>query len=437
MLVTPLVNIFNRSLSSGIFPSSWKSSYIIPIFKSGDRCNVGNYRGVCIQSAIPKIFDKMLSVRLSSACKHFISDQQHGFTAKRSTVTNLLCYQHDILESFQSGSSVHSIYTDVSKAFDRVDTRFLISKLRSYGIDESFLFWLTSYFTGRSQSVLVGGSLSSPIQVLSGVGQGSHSGPLLFSLFFNDLPQFIHHSSVLMFADDVKLYKSIRSLSDCHLLQRDLNAFQVWLIANGMSLSLHKCFVIEFSRSKSFNFSYSIESIELSRVDKIKDLGVIFDQKLSFVPCISNVSLRCHRVLGYVLRNSKGLSFDAFCLLYKSLVRSLLEYASIVWSPFYEVHIDTLERVQRKFISYCRYRFPNIDIEISSLGDRRRKADSSFFHKLIEGDVDCPKLLSLVSLDCHRRLRRNHTYFVKQCCTNYNFFEPMNRIMRNENAVVM
>ncbi|KAI5727431.1 hypothetical protein M8J77_002264 [Diaphorina citri] len=83
-----------------------------------------------------------------------------------------------------------------------------------------------------------------------GVGQGSHIGPLLFSLFFNDLPDVICHSSVLMFADDVKLYKSITCPEDYLLLQRDLDRFSEWLSLNGMELSLHKCFVMEFSRSK-------------------------------------------------------------------------------------------------------------------------------------------------------------------------------------------
>ncbi|KAI5707844.1 hypothetical protein M8J77_010983 [Diaphorina citri] len=84
-----------------------------------------------------------------------------------------------------------------------------------------------------------------------GVGQGSHIGPLLFSLFFNDLPDVICHSSVLMFADDVKLYKSITCPEDYLLLQRDLDRFSEWLSLNGMELSLHKCFVMEFSRSKA------------------------------------------------------------------------------------------------------------------------------------------------------------------------------------------
>ncbi|KAI5714585.1 hypothetical protein M8J77_020565 [Diaphorina citri] len=139
---------------------------------------------------------------------------------------------------------------DVAKAFDRVDSRLLIAKLKSYGVGDSFLRWLSDYLSGRTQQVRLGNSLSSSINVLSGVGQGSHIGPLLFSLFFNDLPDVICHSSVMMFADDVKLYKSITCPEDYLLLQRDLDRFSEWLSLNGMELSLHKCFVMEFSRSK-------------------------------------------------------------------------------------------------------------------------------------------------------------------------------------------
>ncbi|KAI5735050.1 hypothetical protein M8J77_013462 [Diaphorina citri] len=105
-LARPLTLIFNKSLSTGVFPVTWKKSFVIPIFKSGNR---------------------------------------------RSTVTNLLSYQHDILQAIQSGQAVHSVYTDVAKAFDRVDTRFLIAKMRSYGLGDSILHWFSDYLAGRTQ----------------------------------------------------------------------------------------------------------------------------------------------------------------------------------------------------------------------------------------------------------------------------------------------
>jgi Reverse transcriptase (RNA-dependent DNA polymerase). len=369
--------------------------------------------------------------KLSFACKRFISSYQHGFVHQRSTVTNLLSYQHDILQSFESGHCVHSVYTDVAKAFDRVDSRLLIAKLKSYGVGDSFLRWLSDYLSGRTQQVRLGNSLSSSINVLSGVGQGSHIGPLLFSLFFNDLPDVICHSSVLMFADDVKLYKSITCPEDYLLLQRDLDRFSEWLSLNGMELSLHKCFVMEFSRSKGMRpFIYHLNSVPLQHVSQMKDLGIIFDRNLSFIPQISNLSMRCFRILGYIFRNSKGLSADSFSLLYKSLVRSLLEYACVVWSPYYEVHCNTLDRVQKKFLSYFRYRFPHRNSNLDSLVDRRKNADIKFIEKLIEGQVDCAKLLELLTFDCTRRLTRCKTFKTNTYSTNYANNAPIIRMMK-------
>ncbi|KAI5725365.1 hypothetical protein M8J77_014540 [Diaphorina citri] len=273
-LADPLSILFNKSLLSGKFPSSWKSSFVFPIHKSGDRSNISNYRGVCIQSAIPKVLDKLVSSKLSFACRHFICDQQHGFTAKRSTSTNLLCYQQDILSSFQAGNDVHAVYTDVAKAFDRVNTAFLIAKLRSYGIGESFLTWLESAFHGRTQRVKIGDCVSASICVTSGVGQGSHSGPLFFSLFFNDLPNFIRHSRFQMYADDVKMYRSVSDFEDCTLLQQDLDSFYRWLNFNGLQLTLHKCAFIYFSRRReAVTYQYHLDSQPLNQVDVIKDLG--------------------------------------------------------------------------------------------------------------------------------------------------------------------
>lgn len=436
-LANPLACLFNKSLSSGHFPCLWKSSYVLPIFKSGDRSDIANYRGVCIQSAVPKVLDSLVSQRLSFSCRHLISDRQHGFTVKRSTVTNLLSYQHDILSSFQSGCDVHSIYTDVAKAFDRVDSRFLTAKLKSYGIGDSYLRWLESSLSGRTQLVKIGDSVSSSIEVLSGVGQGSHSGPLLFSLFFNDLHTVIHHSLFQMFADDVKLYRSISNSDDCALLQHDLDSFSQWLSLNGLQLTLSKCATICFSRRRSpVHFEYYITSQPLVSVNEIRDLGVIFDRQLSFSSHVSSLSMRCHRLLGFIFRTTKGLSPSSFRILYLSLVRSLLEYACVVWSPFYNVHEHTLDRVQKRFLSYYQFRYPGNPPNVEDLRERRVQADSKFFEKLLSGEVDCSQLLGLVFLDCHRRLRRGKTFYLTACGTNYMYNAPLNRMMRVANSKI-
>ncbi|KAL1446752.1 hypothetical protein WDU94_009851 [Cyamophila willieti] len=145
--------------------------------------------------------------------------------------------------------------------------------------------------------------------------------------------------------------------------------------------------------------------------------------------------MRCHRILGYVFRNSKGLSSEAFLLLYKALVRSLIEYCCLVWSPHYEVHCHALERVQKRFLSYFSFRYPQeCSSSLIPLSQRRKELDGNFFEKIIDGHVDCSKLLELEKFDCSRRLRSNKTFFVPNCRTNYLYFAPLNRMMRDANV---
>lgn len=240
-----------------------------------------------------------------------------------------------------------------------------------------------------------------------------------------------------MFADDVKLYKSITGPDDCILLQSDLSRFYDWLCINGMELSLHKCAVMEFSRTVTpISFNYELNSVSLPVVTQMKDLGIVLDRNLSFVNQINMLSLKCHRLLGYVVRNSKGLSDDAFVLLFKALIRSLLEYGCNVWSPYYDVHIHTLERVQNKFLSQFRFRHRKDPPGLEPLYVRRNYFDKMFIDKLINANIDCPKLLELISFDCTRRLRNRKTFYLDICDRNYPFHSPFNRMMRLGNGVL-
>lgn len=121
------------------------------------------------------------------------------------------------------GQQSDVIYTDFSKAFDKVSHNILIAKLRSYGISGLLLDWLSSYLMGRSFFVVVNGYQSAPQIITSGVPQGSHLGPILFNYFINDISHCFHHADIFMYADDLKAVKLITSREDVELLQSDLN----------------------------------------------------------------------------------------------------------------------------------------------------------------------------------------------------------------------
>ena len=323
---------------------------MVPVHKSGDPENVANYRPISILNAIPKVFENLVTKFLTSCLGPNIIHEQFGFKKNSSTELNLLTYLDILTGALEGGVEVHSIYTDFSKAFDRVNHGLLISKLKTLGVSGTLLLWINSYITGRTQMVHLNNFKSSKILVSSGVPQGSHLGPLLFNIFINDILSCFKHSHFLLFADDLKLFLKISTLDDCFALQEDLDRLTEWCHTSGMDLNVLKCKVIKFHRSRNFNnFAYHIEGSPLGCVDQISDLGVLFSSNLDFTSHIDNVINKSLRMLGFVKRSTGGFSsINAIKTLYSSYVRAHLEYAASVWSPNYMCHINRIERVQRK-----------------------------------------------------------------------------------------
>lgn len=447
-LAKPLHTIFNLSLNSGTFPSIWKQSYLRPIHKSGPKENIENYRTVCIQSDIPKLLDYLVTKNLSWDCKNVIVNQQHGFSQGKSTCTNLVIYNNFILNSLENKVQVDSVYTDFSKAFDRVNHDILITKLERLGVSGSLLEWISSYLTGRSQCVKYGSSLSSSIRVTSGVPQGSHIGPLLFNLFVNDLASVIENSNFLMFADDLKVFKIIENPSDAALLQRDLDGLSRWCDANVLHLNLNKCYKITFARlNLPFSYPYKINNRVLQETNHVKDLGINLNNKLSYNIHIYETISKSLKMLGFIQRSGSNFSVDTLKLLYCSLVRSILEYCSIIWCPSYDIHINNIEAVQKRFLRYCAFKLGylrdeyNYDdilvrLNINTLEHRRFEADMCFLHKILNGYIQCPDITNLIRFNANVRRNRNSDVFhVPFHHTNYGQNETLTRILRTANSI--
>lgn len=441
-LIHPLKKLFQLSLDTGVFPDIWKLSAVIPVYKSGDKSCIQNYRGISILSAIPKLFESIITDEVFNTYQDLISPHQHGFYKGRSTTTNLAAYQHYLSESLEDGCQVDTIYTDVAKAFDSVPHNLLAAKLAAFGVGGSYLRWIVSYLSHRTQYVKIGGYISSSFGVTSGVPQGSHIGPILFILFFNDVCSSFQHCRFLMYADDLKLFTRVSCRSDCLKLQKDLYSLSLWCKNNQLKINVSKCKILRFNRRvSSIDFNYDIDAVPLQCVDQFNDLGVLFDKKLTFIPHIDSIALKGFKMLGFIKRQTYHMNdLKAISLLYCSYVRSILEYNSIIWSPSYQCHIDKLERVQNKFLGYYlfRYGFPYKDVPyltrlqlvgMSSLQLRRNNACIFFLYKLFNNIINCPELLEYFRIRVPNRPTRLVQFFdVPRHRTNYGLCEIVTRI---------
>ena len=144
-----------------------------------------------------------------------------------SCTTQLIEVLNHIGSLLDGGKQTDVIYMDMSKAFDKVNHKILIKKLKdSFGTSGNLLYWLESYLSNRKKLVTVLGATSSARTVLSGVPQGSILGPILLLLHVNDLPNAVHYSKIASFADDMKVFKQIDSFADSLSLQCDLNSLE-------------------------------------------------------------------------------------------------------------------------------------------------------------------------------------------------------------------
>lgn len=441
----PLSILFNKSLSEGVFPIRFKTANLTPIFKKGDKSEVTNYRPICLLNAFAKIFERLMHDKILELVVDRLDLNQHGFIKGRSTLTNLAVYLNFLAQALDIGSEVHSIYTDFTKAFDLVNFDILLLKLKNYGIDELLLAWIESYLKNRLLRVVFAGGKSDPFVPNSGVPQGSVLGPLLFTLFINDLGSRLP-CRYLLFADDLKLFWIIKGKEDIALLQAALDVLVDWCRENKLILNSSKCNTICFS-NKHFPTpcNYSIEGAVLNEVTVVRDLGIFVDTKLKFSHHIDVIVTDAYRMLGFIMRMTKNFSnIQCIKFLYNALVRSRLEYLTSIWTPYQLTYDSRVERVQKKYTRYINFRanrpYTYYDDRLNffnllSLNSRRKYYDMCLLYKIIfDGGLDgLSDQLTYRQVDYSSRY--NPLFRPNVSRTNYGLYtDPVNRLQLTYNG---
>ena len=177
-------------------------------------------------------------------------ENQHGFRANHSCVTQLLTLTENISHALDHKKQIDIILLDFAKAFDTVPHQRLLTKLQHYGIQSNTYNWIKAWLSNRTQQVLLDGVTSSSVSITSGVPQGTVLGPLMFLHYINDIITNIN-SPLRIFADNCLLYRIINTPEDTAILQQDLDQIASWLTTWQLRLNITKCVLIRCNRSHS------------------------------------------------------------------------------------------------------------------------------------------------------------------------------------------
>jgi hypothetical protein len=349
-----LVKIFNSCLLTSTFPDSWKVAKIIPIKKPGKPNQFPlSYRPISLLSSISKIFEKLILDRLSSHISSSIKAEQFGFRPMHSTVHQLTRLTEHVSMNFNMKRSTGMVLLDIEKAFDTVWHDGLIHKLISINVPPLLISLIKDYLTNRSFVVSVNDTISSPRNIPAGVPQGSLLGPFLFNVFINDIPNPAG-CEIALYADDTAVFTSSRSPN---LIRKNLqNAlttlatfFRKWKIK--INDAKTEAIIFSVRRQPRPPPLTSTTGSPILWSNQVKYLGLILDTKLkwkSHTEHARNKGMAAMSALYPLFNRRSPLSTRTRLLLYNTLIRPTISYASPTFSNAAHTHIKRLQVVQNK-----------------------------------------------------------------------------------------
>ena len=357
--ITLLLEIFNTIWEEKYFPDSWRKATIIPIPKPGkDHTNPSNYRPIALTSCLCKLMEKLVNNRLMwyLESNKKLSKLQSGYRKNRSTLDQLIRLETIIRNAFLKGEHVTVVFFDIEKAFDTTWKAGILRDLHNMGLRGNLPNFIDNFLQHRQFQIRIGSALSDWHSQEEGVPQGSILSPILFEIKINSIIETISSdTNSSLYVDDFLIAYTSKSKMDCteRHLQQQLNKIENWANQNGYKFSTSKTQVVHFcKRNKCVkNPELSLYKQKIPVKNEAKFLGVIFDKKLTFLPHIKDLKLKCQNALNafkILCSPEWGGDTNTLLQLYNSLIRSKLDYACQVYGSAKPSYLKMLNPIQNQ-----------------------------------------------------------------------------------------
>ena len=368
-----LLQLLNSIWTSGDFPVQWQQGIVIPVPKPNkEYTDPNSYRPIALTSCLCKTMERIVNNRLVYYLESnsVISNLQSGFRKQRCTTDQLVRFETWVREGLANREHVVVVLFDLEKAYDTTWRYGILSDLFKAGLRGYLPIFISKFLENRLFRVRVGSTLSEQFNQETGVPQGSILSVTLFNLKINSIVTCIRPGidSSLYVDDFSACARSQQMRSIERQLQLCLNNLQKWSNENGFRFSTTKTVCIHFCNKRRIHPEpvLLLNQQPIPIVTESKFLGVIFDKKLSFIPHLQNLRTKCMKTLNLlkvVSHKDWGGDSSTLLKLYRTLIRSKLDYGSIVYGSARKSYLQMLDPIQNLSLRLCLGAFRTSPVE--------------------------------------------------------------------------